>query len=74
MFGYETLELAVPTLPPGVLINDPKNLDFIFKNEGLFSKGEFVKQRSWDLFGKERLDLLLRRSQNIRTNVRRLIL
>ncbi|KAH6842769.1 cytochrome P450 [Chaetomium sp. MPI-CAGE-AT-0009] len=50
-FGYETVALNVPTLPPGVLIHDPRNLDFVFKNEGLFTKGEFVKQRSWDLFG-----------------------
>lgn len=51
--GYETLEISVPTLPPGVIISDPKNLDFVFKNEGLFNKGQFVKQRSWDLFGKD---------------------
>ncbi|KAL2166490.1 hypothetical protein VTG60DRAFT_2727 [Thermothelomyces hinnuleus] len=50
-FGYETVALHVPTLPPGVLIHDPRNLDFVFKNEGLFTKGEFVKRRSWDLFG-----------------------
>lgn len=51
-FGYETAALRVPTLPPGVLIHDPKNLEFVFKNEGLFTKGEFVKRRAWDLFGK----------------------
>ncbi|KAH6617081.1 cytochrome P450 [Chaetomium tenue] len=50
-FGYETAALSVPTLPPGVLIHDPKNLEFVFKNEGLFTKGDFVKRRSWDLFG-----------------------
>ncbi|KAK4032373.1 cytochrome P450 [Parachaetomium inaequale] len=50
-FGYETVALRVPTLPPGVLIHDPRNLEFVFKNEGLFTKGEFVKRRSWDLFG-----------------------
>ncbi|KAK4249692.1 cytochrome P450 [Corynascus novoguineensis] len=50
-FGYETVALRVPTLPPGVLIHDPRNLDFVFKNEGLFTKGDFVKQRSWALFG-----------------------
>lgn len=50
-FGYETLALTVPTLPPGVLIHDPKNLDYVFKHEGLFTKGNFVKTRSWDLFG-----------------------
>jgi hypothetical protein len=51
-FGYETVALTVPTLPPGVLIHDPKNLEFVFKHEGLFTKGAFVRQRSWDLFGE----------------------
>ncbi|KAI1490318.1 cytochrome P450 [Biscogniauxia mediterranea] len=50
-FGYETFQITVPTLHPGVVINDPKNLDYVFKNEGIFAKGEFVKWRSWDLFG-----------------------
>ncbi|KAK3984484.1 cytochrome P450 [Cladorrhinum sp. PSN332] len=50
-FGHETLSLTVPTLPPGVLISDPRNLEFVFKSEGLFTKGHFVKRRSWDLFG-----------------------
>ncbi|CAK7240125.1 MAG: hypothetical protein STHCBS139747_001562 [Sporothrix thermara] len=51
-FGYETFQVAVPTLPPGIVINDPRNLDFIFKNEGsLISKGSFVKGMLWDLFG-----------------------
>ncbi|KAI0966155.1 cytochrome P450 [Xylaria arbuscula] len=50
-FGLETFQITVPTLHPGVVINDPDNLDYVFKNEGLFSKGDFVKQRSWDLFG-----------------------
>ncbi|KAL1899821.1 hypothetical protein Sste5346_002687 [Sporothrix stenoceras] len=51
-FGYETFQVAVPTLPPGVVINDPKNLEYIFKNEGtLISKGNFVKGMLWDLFG-----------------------
>ncbi|KAL2019395.1 hypothetical protein VTK56DRAFT_9686 [Thermocarpiscus australiensis] len=50
-FGYETVALSVPTLPPGVLIHSPQNLEFIFKNEGLFTKGMFVKRRSWGLFG-----------------------
>lgn len=35
-----------------MLIHNPENLDFVFKNEGLFTKGEFVKRRSWDLFGE----------------------
>lgn len=43
----------MPTLPPGVIISDPKNLEFVFKHEGVFAKGNFVKDRSWDLFGKE---------------------
>ncbi|KAM7202528.1 Cytochrome P450 [Rhypophila sp. PSN 637] len=50
-FGYETVSLTVPTLPPGVLIHDPRNLEFVIKNEGTFTKGDFVKGRSWDLFG-----------------------
>lgn len=41
----------MPSLPPGVIISDPRNLDFVFKNEGVFGKGEFFKRRSWDLFG-----------------------
>lgn len=54
IFGHETFELYVPSLPPGVVINDPVNLDFIFKNEGAFSKGDFVKKPLWDLFGQYR--------------------
>ncbi|KAE9380593.1 cytochrome P450 [Stipitochalara longipes BDJ] len=50
-FGFETFQISVPTLPPGVVINDPKNLEFVLKNEGIFSKGDFFKRRSWDLFG-----------------------
>ncbi|OIW24515.1 monooxygenase-like protein [Coniochaeta ligniaria NRRL 30616] len=48
---YETLQVSVPTLPPGIVVHDPLNLDFIFRNESLFSKGSFVKSRAWDLFG-----------------------
>ncbi|CAM1501877.1 Fc.00g038610.m01.CDS01 [Cosmosporella sp. VM-42] len=51
LFGYETLHISVPSLPPGVIISDPRNLDFVFKNEGIFEKGAFFKDRSWDLFG-----------------------
>jgi hypothetical protein len=51
LFGYETIALYVPTLQPGVIISDPRNLDFVFKNEAIFGKGDFVKSRSWDLFG-----------------------
>ncbi|KAI8950304.1 cytochrome P450 [Xylaria longipes] len=50
-FGLETFQITVPSLHPGVVINDPSNLDYVFKNEGVFAKGDFVKQRSWDLFG-----------------------
>lgn len=51
IFGFETFQISVPTLPPGVVINDPKNVEFVFKNEAIFGKGEFFKSRSWDLFG-----------------------
>jgi hypothetical protein len=52
LFGYETFQISVPTLPPGVVINDPKNLEYVLKNEGIFSKGEFFRYRSRDLFGE----------------------
>ena len=52
-FGFETLQISVPSLPPGVLINDPKNLEYVLRNEGIFAKGDFFKSRSWDLFGKD---------------------
>ncbi|KAK2049144.1 cytochrome P450 [Colletotrichum somersetense] len=51
IYGYETLQISVPSLPPGVIISDPRNLDFVFKNEGIFAKGEFFQARSRDLFG-----------------------
>ncbi|KAI2468665.1 cytochrome P450 [Annulohypoxylon bovei var. microspora] len=50
-FGHETFQITVPTLPPGVVINDPKNLEYVFKNEAIFSKGDLFKKLSWDLFG-----------------------
>ncbi|XXG95626.1 hypothetical protein Hte_001894 [Hypoxylon texense] len=50
-FGHETFQISVPTLPPGVVINDPRNLEYVFKNEGIFSKGDFFKRLSRDLFG-----------------------
>nr|UYD62322.1 cytochrome P450 [Leptographium qinlingense (nom. inval.)] len=51
-FGYETFQIAVPSLPPGVVINDPRNLEFVFRHEGsLVSKGGFVKGTMADLFG-----------------------
>ncbi|KAK7992797.1 hypothetical protein PG988_001591 [Apiospora saccharicola] len=51
-FGHETFQISVPSLPPAVVINDPKNLEYVFKHEGIFGKGDFFKQRSWDLFGR----------------------
>ncbi|KAF7543032.1 hypothetical protein G7046_g10071 [Stylonectria norvegica] len=51
LFGHETLRISVPSLPHGVIITDPRNLDFVFKHEGIFEKGAFFKARSWDLFG-----------------------
>lgn len=51
LFGYETFQISVPTLPPGVVINDPKNLEYVYKHEGVFTKGDFFKRLSWDLFG-----------------------
>lgn len=57
IFGFETFEISVPTLPPGVVINSPENLEFVLKNEAIFSKGDFFKTRSWDLFGNARSEL-----------------
>ncbi|KPM34138.1 hypothetical protein AK830_g12433 [Neonectria ditissima] len=51
LFGYETVQISVPSLPPGVVVSDPRNLDFVLRNEGVFEKGGFFKERSWDLFG-----------------------
>lgn len=51
LFGPETFELYVPSLPPGVVINDPRNVDFVFHNEGIFARGAFMKAPLWDLFG-----------------------
>jgi hypothetical protein len=58
-FGFETFQISVPSLPPSVVINDPKNLEYVFKNEGIFTKGDFFKRRSWDLFGMFLLTLHL---------------
>ena len=58
-FGFETFEISVPSLPPGVVINDPKNIEFVLKNEAIFTKGHFFKLRSWDLFGKLSYTILL---------------
>ena len=51
-FGFETFQIYVPSLPPGLVISDPKNLEYVLRNEGTFAKGNFFKKRSWDLFGK----------------------
>lgn len=56
-FGFETFGISVPSLPPGVVINDPNNLEFVLKNEAIFGKGDFFKRRSWDLFGRGFPDL-----------------
>ncbi len=50
-FGLETYQISVPSLPPAVVINDPKNLDYVFKHPATFGKGEFLKARTMDLFG-----------------------
>ncbi|RMJ08503.1 hypothetical protein CDV36_011879 [Fusarium kuroshium] len=50
-YGHETLGIALPILPPGVIIADPVNLDFVFKHEELFQKGQFFRHRLQDLFG-----------------------
>ena len=52
VFRLETYEISVPTLPPGVVIQDPRNLEFVLKNERYITKGEFFRRRSWDLFGR----------------------
>ncbi|KAH7009034.1 cytochrome P450 [Ilyonectria destructans] len=50
-YGHETLRIAIPTLPPGVIIADPVNLDYVFKHEEMFEKGQFFRRRLQDLFG-----------------------
>ncbi|KAL9014444.1 MAG: hypothetical protein Q9173_000926 [Seirophora scorigena] len=49
--GFSTFEISVPSLPPAIVISDPKNLEHVLKNEQLFIKGTFFRSRSWDLFG-----------------------
>ncbi|EPS44780.1 hypothetical protein H072_1233 [Dactylellina haptotyla CBS 200.50] len=53
VFGFETYEITVPTLPPGIVISDPEVLEFVMKKEGSegFGKGPFFEERSWHLFG-----------------------
>ena len=50
-FGDKTYAISVPSLPPGVVISSPKNLEFVLKNESIITKGEFFRTRAWDLFG-----------------------
>ena len=49
--GFETFEIAVPSLPAGIVINDPANVEHVLKNNDVFIKGDFFRVRSWDLFG-----------------------
>ena len=49
--GFSTFEISVPSLPPAIVINDPKNVEHVLKNIDVFIKGDFFKLRSWDLFG-----------------------
>ncbi|KAI4206294.1 MAG: hypothetical protein LQ346_001190 [Caloplaca aetnensis] len=49
--GFSTFEISVPSLPPAIVISDPKNVEHVLKNEQLFIKGTFFRSRSWDLFG-----------------------
>lgn len=49
--GFETYEISVPSLPPGIVINDPANIEHVLKNNDIFIKGDFFRVRSWDLFG-----------------------
>ncbi|ETN44343.1 uncharacterized protein HMPREF1541_10523 [Cyphellophora europaea CBS 101466] len=50
-YGDGTYEISVPSLPPGVVISSPANLEFVLKNETLVTKGDFFRSRAWDLFG-----------------------
>ncbi|KAL8668287.1 MAG: hypothetical protein Q9168_007082 [Polycauliona sp. 1 TL-2023] len=49
--GFSTFEISVPSLPPAVVISDPKNVEHVLKNNDVFIKGSFFRSRSWDLFG-----------------------
>lgn len=50
-FKGETYQISVPSLPPGVVINSPQNMEFVFKNHTTFIKGDFLTKRTGDLFG-----------------------
>ncbi|KAL8873385.1 MAG: hypothetical protein Q9174_001141 [Haloplaca sp. 1 TL-2023] len=49
--GFSTFEISVPSLPPAIVISDPKNVEHVLKNNDIFVKGSFFRSRSWDLFG-----------------------
>ncbi|MCJ1478161.1 hypothetical protein MMC13_006837 [Lambiella insularis] len=49
--GFDTYEISIPSLPPAIVVSDPKNVEHVLKNNELFIKGEFFRSRSWDLFG-----------------------
>ncbi|MCJ1352670.1 MAG: hypothetical protein MMC33_002654 [Icmadophila ericetorum] len=49
--GFGTFEISVPSLPPAIVVNDPRSVEHILKNNELFIKGDFFRSRSWDLFG-----------------------
>ncbi|KAL8920812.1 MAG: hypothetical protein Q9172_004318 [Xanthocarpia lactea] len=49
--GLSTFEISVPSLPPAVIISDPRNVEHVLKNNDVFIKGSFFRSRSWDLFG-----------------------
>ncbi|KAI1001800.1 hypothetical protein K3495_g6404 [Podosphaera aphanis] len=51
LFGFQTYAISIPSLPHGVVINDPTNIAYVLKNESIFAKGNFFKSRSADLFG-----------------------
>ncbi len=51
IIGMQTVELFIPTMPPTILITDPRNIEHVLKNNEIFIKGEFFQIRSWDLFG-----------------------
>ena len=42
----------MPSLPPGIVINSPQNVEHVLKNSDVFIKGDLFKVRSWDLFGR----------------------
>ena len=49
--SLRTFEISVPTLPPGIVTNDPRSVEHVLKNDHVFIKGDFFRSRSRDLFG-----------------------